>query len=178
MLHGIGEKGALQKQADKELKWNQIPKEEIHLYKEAEAKQWREHLKYKAIRIISAKEAQRVRQRVQKDRILRARFAYRDKNCAKRREDPTIPPKAKARLCVGGHRDPDLQTGQLTTEAPTATKTSITCLVFLTIQMGWTLAAGDIEAHSSTGSRREEICTLSRPLQTLKEWNPEASSRL
>ena len=90
MLHGIGEKGALQKQADKELKWNQIPKEEIHLYKEAEAKQWREHLKYKAIRIISAKEAQRVRQRVQKDRILRARFAYRDKNCAKRREDPTV----------------------------------------------------------------------------------------
>ena len=33
---------ALQKQADKE---------EIHLYKEAEAKQWKEHLKYKAIRI-------------------------------------------------------------------------------------------------------------------------------
>lgn len=41
---------ALQKQADKELKWNQIPEDEIHLYKEAEAKQWKEHLKYKAIR--------------------------------------------------------------------------------------------------------------------------------
>ena len=142
---------ALQKQADKELKWNQIPEDEIPLYKEAEKKQWGEHLKYQAIKILPAHIAAEVRKRVPKERILRARFAYRDKNCAKRREDPLVPAKAKARLCVGGHRDPDLKTGQLNTEAPTATKVSITCLVFLTVQLGWSLAAGDIEAAFLNG---------------------------
>ena len=105
---------ALQKQADKELKWSQIPEGEIPLYKEAEKKQWGEHLKYQAIKILPAHIAAGVRKRVPKERILKARFAYRDKNCAKRREDPSVPPKAKARLCVAGHRDPDLKTGHST----------------------------------------------------------------
>ena len=56
---------ALQKQADKELKWNQIPEDEVHLYKEAETKQWKEHLKYKAIRIIGAQEASREKKSAQ-----------------------------------------------------------------------------------------------------------------
>lgn len=78
---------ALQKQADKELKWSQIAAEEVHLYKQAGAKQWREHLKYEAVKILTPEEARKVRARVPRDRILKARFAYRDKNCAKRRED-------------------------------------------------------------------------------------------
>lgn len=94
-----------------------------HLYKEAEAKQWGEHLKYNTIKILPAKVASEVRKRVSKERILRARFAY-----------------------------PDLRTGQLNTEAPTATKVSITCLVFVTIHMmGWSLAAGDIGAAFLNG---------------------------
>ena len=46
-----------------------------------------------------------------------------DKNVAKRREDPNIPAK--------GHMDPDLGTGQLLTEAPTATKMAFTALLAL-----------------------------------------------
>ena len=72
---------ALQKQADKELKWSQIAAEEVHLYKQAGAKQ------YEAVKILTPEEARKVRARVPRDRILKARFAYRDKNCAKRRED-------------------------------------------------------------------------------------------
>ena len=117
---------------------------------------------------VQSHQDQRVRQRVQKDRILRARFAYRNKNCAKRREDPT----AKARLCVGGHRDPDLQTGQLTTEAPTATKTSITCRVFLTIQMDWTLAAGDIEAAFLNGVEARRDLYFEPPAPDLEGVEP------
>ena len=142
---------SLQKQADKELKWNQIPEGEKPLYKEAEVVQWDQHLKYKAINIIPPGDAELVRKTVPKERILRARFAYRDKNCAKRREDPKVPPKPKARLCVGGHLDPDLRHGTLSTEAPTASKMAITTLVFLTVQMGWHLVAGDIEAAFLNG---------------------------
>ena len=84
----------------------------------------------------------------------------------------TIPPKAKARLCVGGHRDPDLQSGQLTTEAPTATKTSITCLVFLTAQMGWTLAAGDIEAAFLNGVEARRDLYFEPPADDLQGVEP------
>ena len=135
---------AYQKQLDKEVKWNEIPEDEKPLYVEAESKQWQEHLQYEAVRVLSAEESQTVRDTVPKERILSSRFAYRDKNVAKRREDPTVPPRAKARLCIGGHRDPDLRKGMLQTEAPTATKLSLMTMLFLAGQFSWCLAAGDV----------------------------------
>ena len=86
MLHGVRQK------VDKELKWSQVPENEIPLYKQAEGKQWGEHLTYEAIRIVDPQEAQDIRRRLPKERIFKARFAYTDKNCSKRREDPTCPP--------------------------------------------------------------------------------------
>ena len=73
---------------------------------------------------------------------------------------------------MGGHRDPDLQSGQLTTEAPTATKTSITCLVFLTAQMGWTLAAGDIEAAFLNGVEARRDLYFEPPADDLEGVEP------
>ena len=113
------------KQNDKEIKWEDIPPIERELYHEAEAKQWKEHLHYEAVRVHPPEDAALLRQKVPRERILRARFAYRDKNAAKRRENPDTPPKAKARLCIGGHLDPDLQKGQVKTEAPTASKMAL-----------------------------------------------------
>lgn len=142
---------SLIKQSDKEVKWEQIPEEEKQLYVEAEEKQWKEHLKYDAVRVHSPEDAALLRRKVPKERIIKARFAYRDKNVSKRREDPTVPCKAKARLCVGGHMDPDLQTGQLNTEAPTAGKPAMFTTLFLAAQLGWELAAGDVEAAFLNG---------------------------
>ena len=92
-----------------------------------------------------------LRRKVPRERVIKARFAYRDKHVAKRREDPTVPCKAKARLCVGGHMDPDLKTGELNTEAPTAGKMSMFVALFLASQMHWKLAAGDVEAAFLNG---------------------------
>ena len=163
---------ALQKQADKELKWEQIPNEEKPLYHEAEQKQWKEHIKYGAVRVLSREEASEVRARVRKERILRARFAYRDKNCAKRRENPSLPCKPKARLCVGGHRDPDLRDGNLATEAPTASKMAITVLCFLTALYQWELAAGDIEAAFLNGDEARRDLYFEPPVENLEGVPP------
>ena len=139
------------KQQGKEVRWEDIPESERPLFIEAEKKQWQEHLHYEAVRVHPPGDADLLRRKVPADRILRARFAYRDKNVAKRREDPGVPAKAKARLCVGGHMDPDLKRGEVTTEAPTASKTSLFTLLYLASQLGWRLAAGDIEAAFLNG---------------------------
>ena len=47
--------------------------------------------------------------------------------------------------------DPDLKRGEVTTEAPTASKTSLFTLLYLASQLGWRLAAGDIEAAFLNG---------------------------
>ena len=117
------------KQLDKEDKWDEIPDEEKGAYKEAEKKQWEEHLRYEAVRPLTLEETMEIEKSIPKNRILTARFAYRDKNVAKRRLDSNVPLKAKARLCVGGHRDPDLRAGTLLTEAPTASKMAFTALL-------------------------------------------------
>ena len=165
---------AYQKQLDKEVKWNEIPEDEKPLYVEAESKQWQEHLQYEAVRVLSAEESQTVRDTVPKERILSSRFAYRDKNVAKRREDPTVPPRAKARLCIGGHRDPDLRKGMLQTEAPTATKLSLMTMLFLAGQFSWCLAAGDVQAAFLNGNEARRNLYFSQPVRGLPGVEPDA----
>ena len=147
------------KQLDKEVKWDEIPEEEKEAYKEAEKKQWDEHLHYEAVR--------GVEKTVPKNRILTARFAYRDKNVGKRRLDSSIPLKAKARLCVGGHRDPDLRAGTLLTEAPTASKMSFTALLAMAGMHGWKLAAGDVEAAFLNGNEARRNLYFRQPARGL-----------
>ena len=108
-----------------------------------------------------------VRETFPKERILRSRFAYCDKNCAKRREDPSVPPKAKARLCVGGHRDPDLRTGELRTEAPTASKAALSALMVLTAVNHWEVAAGDIERAFLQGMENQRNLYMEQPVRGL-----------
>ena len=163
---------AMIKQLDKEVAWGQIPPEEQPLYVEAELKQWKEHLHYQAVRMLSKEETEKVRREIPKERILRCRFAYRDKNVAKRREDPTIPCKAKARLCIGGHRDPDLAAGELNTEAPTATKHSFVTLMFLAAQNEWDLAAGDVEAAFLNGEEARRNLFFEQPERGLLGEEP------
>ena len=78
----ISQKGK-EKQLEKELPWGLIPPDERQLYKEAELKQWREHVDFGAVRALSLEESQEVRNSVSPDRILRSRFAYRDKTTQK-----------------------------------------------------------------------------------------------
>lgn len=165
---------SLIKQSDKEIAWEKIPEEERQLYVDAEAKQWEEHIKYGAVRVHLPEDAEVLRRKVPKERIIKARFAYRDKHVAKRREDSTVPCKAKARLCVGGHMDPDLKTGQLNTEAPTAGKMSMFVALFLASQMNWKLAAGDVEAAFLNGVEAKRGLYFEPPRRGLPQV-PEGS---
>lgn len=117
------------------------------------------------------------RRKVPKDRILKARFAYRDKNVAKRRINPEVPPKPKARLCVGGHRDPDLAEGALNTEAPTASKAALTTLLFLASHASWKIAAGDVEAAFLNGVEAVVDSTLNHLWMICQEFPRAPSSR-
>ena len=160
------------KQNDKEIRWEDIPEEERACYVNAEKKQWTEHLHYEAVRVHPPEDAALLRKKVPKERIHRSRFAYRDKHAAKRREDASLPPKAKARLCIGGHQDPDLQKGEVNTEAPTASRMSLLTLLFLAAQFGWQLAAGDVEAAFLNGIESKLGLYFEPPRRGLPEVEP------
>ena len=120
--HCLSAKGK-EKQLEKELPWGMIPPDERPLYLEAEDKQWQEHVSFGAVKPLSMEESKAVEARVDPSRILRARFAYKDKNHSKRKTDPSLPCKPKARLCIAGHHDPDLgvKTWQLMRPLPADT---------------------------------------------------------
>lgn len=97
-----------EKQLEKELPWGMIPQDERHLFRQAEATQWKEHVDFGAVRPLSVEESRQVLATVSPERILRSRFAYKDKNYSRRKTDASIPCRPKARLCIAGHQDPDL----------------------------------------------------------------------
>ena len=139
------------KALEKEIPWNYIPEDEKELFRAAEEKQWREHLEFGAVRPMSLEESREVEAKVGKERILPARFLYRDKNLAKRRGDPQVACKAKARLCVGGQKDPDLGNVQMAVDAPTANRQSLLLGLTIALSRGWSVAIGDIRSAFLNG---------------------------
>ena len=75
--------------------------------------------------------------------------------------------KAKARLCIGEHRDPDPKDGSLQPEASTATKFSFMTLFFLAGQFGWRLSAGDVQAAFLNGHEARRNLCFSQPSRGL-----------
>ena len=148
--HAISQRGQ-EKQLEKELPWQLIPPEERELYREAERKQWLEHVEYGAVRALSLDESERVRKEISPERILSSRFLYRDKNFAKRKLDSSVPPKAKARLCIAGQHDPDLGKVDMSTDAPTVSRHSIIMALQLALCRGWRVSVGDIRAAFLNG---------------------------
>ena len=140
-----------EKQLDKELPWQLIPPDERELYREAEEKQWKEHIDFQAVRPLSVEESNYVRETVPAERILNSRFLYRDKNRAKRRTNKDLGPKAKARLCVAGQWDPDLGRLEMSTDAPTVSGHSIILALQVALARGWKVSVGDIRAAFLNG---------------------------
>ncbi|CAE7287015.1 RE1 [Symbiodinium sp. KB8] len=148
----------VEKRKEKELKWSEIPDDVKEKFREAEQVQWEEHLSYDALQPLTTAESAEVRQRISAERILRCRWAYKDKNWAKRREgDVEAPWRCKSRLVIAGHTDPDLGNEFLSTDAPTLSRSGLACLLQLTAnglrdQDRWGLSAGDIKCAFLTGS--------------------------
>ena len=130
---------------------------------EAERKQWKEHLQFEAVKVLNEEETAMVRAAVPPERILRSRFAYKDKNRPQRRINASIPVKAKARLCVGGHRDPDLGQERLAVDAPTATSKK------------WVGSIGDVQSAFLNGVAAPRGLYFEQPVRGLPG---EASGRL
>ncbi|CAE7621529.1 GIP [Symbiodinium sp. CCMP2592] len=152
-----------EKQLEKELPWSMIPVEQHEAFREAENKQYQEHLDHGALEPLTVEESQRIL-RERGDRVLPSRFAYRDKALAKRRKDPTVAWKHKSRLVIGGHMDPDIGQG-LNTMAPTVSRQSIMLLLQILasrLHQGWNAYAGDITAAFLNGGelQREEVTAL------------------
>ena len=141
--HRISEKGK-QKQLEKEISWGQIPPEERHHYRAAELTQWQEHVEFGAVRALSVEESRQVLDDTDPSRILRARFAYKE-------EDASLGPKAKARLCVAGHCDPDLGQKDMAVDAPTASRLSLLVCLQLALARGWRASIADIKAAFLNG---------------------------
>ena len=89
------------KRQEKELMWKEIPEEARPLFKEAEKKQWLEHLEYDALQALSVEESRLIRATVTNDRILRSRWAYKDKNWAARQSGKQPEWRCKSRLIIG-----------------------------------------------------------------------------
>ena len=156
---------ATQKALDKELPWWMIPVEERELFREAEKKQWQEHLDYKAVKPLSLEESREVEKNVPKERILPARFLYRDKSRAKRRLDKGVECKAKARLCVGGQKDPDLGVVDMAVDAPTANRQSILIGLLVALSRGWLVAVGDVRAAFLNGIEAPRNLYFRQPIR-------------
>lgn len=163
---------ALEKALDKELPWNMIPDNEKDMYRDAEAKQWKEHIDFGAVRPLTLEETKEVEARVSKDRIISSRFLYRDKNRAKRRLDDNIECKPKARLCVGGQRDPDLGVVEMSVDAPTASRHSILIGLMVALARQWKVAVGDIRAAFLNGVEAPRDLYFRQPVRGIPGLHP------
>ncbi|CAE7324982.1 RE2, partial [Symbiodinium sp. CCMP2456] len=158
MLRSDLTRRGVEKRKEKELKWNEIPDAVKHKFHEAEKVQREEHLSYDALEPLSTEASNEIRARISSDRILRCRWAYKDKNWAKRREGEVDAPwRCKSRLVIAGHTDPDLGNEHLSTDAPTLSRSGLACLLQLTAngllrEDQWGLSAGDIKCAFLTGS--------------------------
>jgi len=169
--HG-GSQEALDKALEKEIPWNLIAPEEKELFKQAEVTQWEEHLKYEAVKPLSEAESKEVEEKYGKERILTSRFLYRDKNLAKRRTDAGVPCKAKARLCVGGQRDPDLGVVDMAVDAPTVNRHSLLLGLVVALSFGWTIRIGDIRAAFLNGVQSSRRLFFRQPARGIPGLRP------
>ncbi|CAE8631426.1 unnamed protein product, partial [Polarella glacialis] len=155
------------KQDEKEIPYARIPKEHLELFQAAAKTRWEQHEKYEAVRPMSLSESKQVRDTVNPKRILRSRFAYRDKNAGLRTEQREVPVKSKASFCCGGHLDPDLETGDLRTDAPTVARNSLHLFLNVCWMLGWKPKTADIEAAFLNGVKAPRGLYMEQPKEGL-----------
>ena len=170
---------AKEKALEKELPWNMIPPEQHEGFRAAEMKQWEEHVEHGALEPLTVEQSREV-WRTRSDRVLNSRFAYRDKLWSRRREQPDVGWKHKARLVISGHKDPDLLKG-LPTHAPTISRLGIHLLLQIlasNLENGWTGHAGDVTAAFLCGGELSRELYLRQPRTGLGHLHPEQLLRI
>ena len=168
-----------EKALEKEIPWAMVPADMQESFKQAEQKQWLEHRDHQALEPLSVEASREILQD-RPHRVLNSRFAYRDKNWSRRREDEAVGWKPKARLVIAGHRDPDLLSG-LPTHAPTISRQGIHLLLQIlasNLSRGWKGYAGDVTAAFLCGEDLERELYLRQPKSGLGDLHPEQLLRI
>ncbi|CAE7324462.1 GIP, partial [Symbiodinium microadriaticum] len=75
-----------EKALEKEIPWSMVPPEQQENFKQAELKQYSEHVEHNALEPLSVELSRKVMEE-QPDRVLNSRFAYRDKHWSRRRQE-------------------------------------------------------------------------------------------
>ncbi|CAK0798448.1 unnamed protein product [Prorocentrum cordatum] len=134
----------LQRRAlEKEMPWNMIPASDRPLYREAAELQWKQWENYDAVEPLSVEESQ------------------------------DAPPEPKARLCCGGHNDPDLAMG-LRTDAPAVSRHSVLTFLAVAAAYDFDIVAADVECAFMQGEKhgRAEELYMSQPKEGLPNMDP------
>ena len=155
-----------EKQREKELPWHCIPPELHQAFKQAENKQIKEHYDHSALTPLTAAESDIIRATIPSDRILTSRFAYKDKNYARRKLSKDIEWRPKARLDVGGHKDPDAP--YLATNAPTISRLAVLSILQVVASRQkqedpWIASAGDVASAFLNGPPLQRLLYLQQP---------------
>ncbi|CAE7948536.1 RE1 [Symbiodinium sp. KB8] len=167
-----------EKALEKEIPWALIPEEMRPSFRAAEGKQWSEHENNQAITVLSVAESERIRATVPAERILNTRYAYKDKHMGLRRVQPDTPWKPKARLVVGGHADPDVSSGNLTTDSPTVARSSLLTVLQVSASKRWQLAAGDVQAAFLQGVELRRELWISQPKGGVEGLDPRQIAKV
>ena len=167
-----------EKALEKEIPWALIPEAMRPSFRAAEGKQWAEHENNKAITVKSVAESERIRATVPAERILSTRYAYKDKHMGLRRAQPDTPWKPKARLVVGGHADPDVSSGNLTTDSPTVARSSLLTVLQVSASKQWQLAAGDVQAAFLQGVELRRELWISQPKGGVEGLDPRQIAKV
>jgi hypothetical protein len=106
--------------------------------------EWESWTSHNAATALTAEEERNIVNTVDPSRILRARCVRTNKNAGK----PDLDYKAKARLCILGFLDPDVD---LRTDAPTTSRSGVRTLIALGAGLKLTMFAGDVSSAFLNG---------------------------
>ncbi|CAE7239733.1 TY1B-A [Symbiodinium sp. CCMP2592] len=105
----------------------------------AKTKEWKKLVSSGAIVVHDGRKARRLRESVEKKRILKSRFVITEADQGSSPQTQDI----KARWCIRGYLDPDLL--ELDTSAPTLTMEGFAIAMQLIASNGWSLNIADVE---------------------------------
>ena len=108
-------------------------------------------MRFGAVRALSLEESRWVRDNIEPERILRSRFAYKDKHHARRKTEEGLGPKPRARWCVAGQSDPDFGAYDMVTDAATAGRQSVLLALLLSLARRWSHSTVHIKAAFLNG---------------------------
>ena len=156
-----------------DFKWSEIAGEYRQNFRDAEEKQWREHLHFDALEPLNDEQTAWVKANIGEERVLGARWAYKDKNWSRRRLGEEVAWKCKSRLVIAGHKDPDLEKGQLSTDSPTISLLQVLANGLRDAD-AWRVSAGDVQCAFLAGSYldRDEELFISQPVTGFPGMKP------